>query len=152
MAYSAISVANSLLELAEAEGESLTNMKLQKLVYLVHGYGFALLGHGVFPDKVEAWQYGPVIPKLYDKLREFGRGPVTCKIFSTDDPIVEGTDEHEVVTGVWKAFSKFSAAKLVGITHKIGSPWQQVWTGNKEEIPVSIIQEYYQNSLDGSPA
>lgn len=44
-------------------GESPSPMKLQKLCYYAQGYALAE-GFELFPEDLQAWQHGPVIPEL----------------------------------------------------------------------------------------
>ena len=123
MAFSSISVANSFLELASDEGKSLTNMQVQKLVYLAHGYCWALLGKPLFDHHVHAWQWGPVIPKLYKKLQRYGAGTVTEQIEDAEPSIPTGSEEYSVIKAVWKGFGHYTGPTLSRITHQDGSPW-----------------------------
>jgi len=42
-----------LSPVAEEEGEKITNLKLQKLLYYAQGYSLAILGRPLFADKIE---------------------------------------------------------------------------------------------------
>jgi uncharacterized phage-associated protein len=77
MAYDARTVANEFLRLARDRGHELTNMQLQKLVYIAHGYTLAILHEPLVRQDIEAWRYGPVIKDLYQVLRQYGSGFVT---------------------------------------------------------------------------
>ena len=58
----AIDVANELIRVAHENGKSISNMKLQKLLYLAQGIHLALEnGAPLFEDTIEAWKYGPVV-------------------------------------------------------------------------------------------
>lgn len=70
--YSVTTVANAILELAWRQGESVSPLKLQKLIYLAHGLHLALYGKPLINATVEAWKYGPVVAPLYYELREYG--------------------------------------------------------------------------------
>ena len=69
-------VASEFIVLARNAGESLTPMQLLKLVYIAHGWMLALHHRPLIKDDVQAWQYGPVIPSLYNAIRKFRANPV----------------------------------------------------------------------------
>ena len=144
MAASAKFVANEFLSLANAEARQLTNMQLQKLVFLAHGYALGLTGLSMYHNNTHAWQWGPVIPRLYKALQKFGSGRVTGPI-AVDDPS-ESLDETQTVVlkGVLEVYKKFSGAQLSDITHRPGSPWSKTWETDKfGVIPIDDIRDYY---------
>src|SRR5450631_518283 len=54
-------VADYFLSLVDEEaGDSLSNLKLQKLVYYAQGFSLALTGKRLFDEAIEAWEHGPV--------------------------------------------------------------------------------------------
>lgn len=73
------SLANFLIDLAQAEGQTLDPMKLQKLVYYAHGWYAGYTGERLINEEVEAWPYGPVIPSLYDEFKRYGSGKIASK-------------------------------------------------------------------------
>src|SRR5437867_1299935 len=77
MGYDAETVANEFLRAAWQSGRTLTNMQLQKLVYIAHGYTLAMTHDPLIRQSVEAWRYGPVIRDLYRALQKYGAGQVT---------------------------------------------------------------------------
>ena len=47
-------------------------------------------------------------------------------------------------------YAKFSGIALSNLTHRQGTPWQQVFRPNEMgiEIPDNLIREHYQQGLD----
>lgn len=158
-AYDSRRVANSFLELANGEGLSITHMKLQKLVYIVHGWHLAIYGSPLIRDEVRAWPYGPVIPVLYDEFKAFGDKPIT-KYFKRYDfsggefswtppmvtPLVENDDDKYLIRSIYRSYGKLSPMNLSDLTHKEGSPWHQVFEehGSGAIIGSDIIREHFQ--------
>src|SRR5438270_11888590 len=108
MVYSAAAVANAFLKLAKRAGVPLTNMQLQKLVYIAHGWSLALLEKPLVYHGVNAWQWGPVIPPLYEALKKYGAGIVTEPI-PTEEQVEPGSPEMSIIEGVWRGYGKLSA-------------------------------------------
>ena len=79
MPFSAKAVANVFLELADAAKQTLTPMKLQKLVYYAHGWYLGLTGRPLLDELIQAWSFGPVVRSLYNEFKEFGADPITHK-------------------------------------------------------------------------
>ena len=147
---SAKAVANQLLEMAEKFGCSLTNMQVQKLVYIANGFHLGFIGKPLTHDKIHAWQFGPVIPCLYKALQKFGNGPVTEKLES-EDAIPANSFASKVINQVWQAYGKMSGSKLSALTHLPGSPWHKTWERDENRfgvIPVEMIADHYRERLN----
>ena len=148
--YSATAVANAFIELAQRAGKTLTNMQLQKLVYIAFGYYAGFTHHRLFRDDIQAWNYGPVIPNLYHRLKIYGVGKVTVPL-ETDVPVIADSNEMQVIKGVWDAYGKYTAIQLSSLTHKEGTPWSYMWAkanGRKNvPIPFELIESHYETLI-----
>ncbi|MEM9215382.1 MAG: type II toxin-antitoxin system antitoxin SocA domain-containing protein [Cyanobacteria bacterium P01_F01_bin.150] len=66
-------VANYFLSLMDEDaGDLISNLKLQKLVHYAQGIHLALYDKALFPETIEAWTHGPVVPELYHRYEKFG--------------------------------------------------------------------------------
>ena len=146
--YSAESVANAFLDLARRSEKSLTNMQLQKLVYIAHGYSLAKLGKPLFHNNIHAFEWGPVIPNLYKTLRHYGAGEVKDYISTDASPISEDSPEMEIIKEVWQDYGDFSGLQLSDLTHRKGTPWSETWRTNQfGVIADELIAEHYRQDL-----
>jgi uncharacterized phage-associated protein len=145
VAYDARTVANEFLRVARGSGRSLTNMQLQKLVYIAHGYTLAILHDPLIRQTVEAWRYGPVIKDLYKTLQKYGAGLVTEFIPQPSEALSE--THRAIVATVEEAYSRFSGPQLSTLTHKAGTPWADNYDPNSgwnsQTIPDPDIENYY---------
>ncbi len=160
MKNNALSIANSILALADKDGKSLKPLALMKLVYIAYGYALAYLVRDVIDprfDRVEAWKYGPVIPSVYHSFKHFQNSPITEKAVvmkeDGDSPIFITpyiTDEKlmDAVSKAWNDYKDFTDSQLVDICHKPDSPWSQVYKeGENIVIPEQSTQRYYMYKL-----
>jgi uncharacterized phage-associated protein len=65
-------VADYLIALAHQRGESVNNLKLQKLLYYAQAWHLALRDEPLFREKFQAWIYGPAVPCVYRRFEPFG--------------------------------------------------------------------------------
>jgi uncharacterized phage-associated protein len=149
--YDARNVANEFLRQAQERGATLTNMELQKLVYIAHGYSLAILDRPLVKQHVEAWRYGPVIPDLYHALRQYGSGNVGSPINLLPKETLSETDS-KLVESVLSAYGQFSGPQLSTMTHREGTPWREVYEPNasfhSDIIPDRLIKAHYLELLD----
>jgi uncharacterized phage-associated protein len=134
---SALDVANYFLFRAEREDqELLSNLKLQKLVYYAQGIHLAMHGKILFRDRIEAWDYGPVVPELYHLYKEHGAGGIPAE--SDFDP--SGIDKNtlDFLDEIFDAFGQFSAIRLMEISHK-DKCWKE--TAQGMEISPSSMEK-----------
>jgi uncharacterized phage-associated protein len=155
--HSPLAIANEFLRRAKSDGRRLTQMQLQKLVYLAHGWCLAVTGEPLIEDEFEAWEFGPVERKLYQALRRYGSGPVSRPIrWGDDSPFADDLDftedafeeldekESDVVDRVWANYGRFPAHKLSALTHEPGTPWTNVFEpGRNRPVSNNAIQEYF---------
>lgn len=134
-------------------------MKLQKLVYYSHGWSLALFDEPLIEDRIEAWQYGPVIPALYYEFKEFGNAPITrlAKELAFEGPSGKAVEvEPEVVDGrskklvqkVWDRLGHYSAVELSNLTHSENEPWFKVTKRRPGmAIPNELIRDCFKDML-----
>lgn len=146
--HSAVKVANYFLNKAKEDKKDITPLQLMKLVYLAHGWMLGVHGRHLIKEPIEAWQYGPVIPELYQKTKKFGALPVTYPIAETD--LNFDDDEKHFLDKVYRTYANWTGMKLSALTHMQGSPWFMVWTKKDADsiIPNDIIREYYQDKYE----
>ena len=126
MSVSPEAIANEFIDLSREErGYPVSNLKLQKLVYIAHGFYLGFYKKPLSNIRAQAWKYGPVFPSLYQNLKKYGAGRVTDHI-STYDRIDKNSLEADFIKGVWQTYGDLSPVALVARTHKPGTPWDEV--------------------------
>ena len=144
MVYSVITIANKFIDLAK--NEPLTNMQLQKMVYIAHGFSLALRDTKLYYEDTRAWNFGPVVPELYEKLREHGSNQVKNKIISSPKEEID-KDSSEIIQEVYKNYRQYSGSQLSGLTHQKNTPWSKTWESNKYGvIPADDIYKFYKDN------
>lgn len=114
-------VANYFLVQTDDEaGDTVSNLKLQKLVYYAQGFHLALKGTPLFPEQLQAWNHGPVSPALYQTYKTFGAGALPVP--GDFDSACLTPEETEVLDDVYQVYGQFSAWKLRDLTHD-EAPW-----------------------------
>lgn len=151
MSVSPEAIANEFISLSkEDRGYSVSNLKLQKLVYIAHGFYLGFFQEPLSNTSVQAWQYGPVFPSLYQNLKKYGSGRVTDFI-KTYDKIDKNSHEAEFIRDVWQTYGNLSAVALVARTHKPGTPWDKIWKEKRERyvtIPDDLIREHFEELIN----
>lgn len=128
-------------------------MKLQKLVYFAHGWYLALTNEQpLIEEAVKAWNFGPVIPPLYNRLKRYGNGVVTDYIKEKDPKTgqeIPAPEPHEgftrsVLLRVWQVYGHMDGVQMSYLTHKEGTPWEKIWRKEKYGvIPNELIAEHF---------
>lgn len=159
MATYSTAIANKFLELAEAQRNQLTQMQLQKLVYIANGWNLAVNNAPLVAEDPCAWDYGPVYPNLWEALRKYGKEAVTSPIKYGDYGLGVFADNREetvhadlqpseesLVKQVYDIYGHFHAFQLSAMTHQEGTPWHNVYvTEGKKKAPISVqsIKEHF---------
>jgi uncharacterized phage-associated protein len=162
MSYPAKSIANFFLEMAKDSSETLSPMKLQKLVYYAQGWYAGYTNERLIDEEVEAWQYGPVLPSLYAEFKEFGSSPITRKAYEwksfkrSEVATVQDETVRAFLSSVWNAYSKYTAIALSEFTHAVGGPWDQIRRSkpgvNNADIPFELLQKHFKSAVEKAKA
>jgi uncharacterized phage-associated protein len=143
-------VANWFILKAKENGESITAMKLQKLIYYAHGWCLALYNVALVEDQVQAWIYGPVFPRLYHLAKAYGSEPIDSLLYGylSAPSIVQDSDPRiPLLEKIWEVFGKYSASQLSRMTHEPDGPWDKIsksYPGRKRTtIPEDLLTDYF---------
>ncbi|MCA0449322.1 MAG: DUF4065 domain-containing protein [Proteobacteria bacterium] len=149
--YDSRTIANRFLELASTSNDTLTSMQLLKLVYMAHGWMLGLYHRPLIKDEVQAWQYGPVIPRLYNAIRHFKGSAVSGPIKSDKEALDEFA--QNIIEQVYERYGRLSGPALSRLTHAADSPWEVVYEPGSFGlvIPDDLIEDYYAR-LSARPA
>ena len=157
--FPAVIVANYFVKKGKEEGSPVEGvLKLIKLVYLAHGWHLGIYGKNqpLIRERVEAWQYGPVVRSVYDAFKYRGRlkitEPATTGIKEEMESIEKLADDDETIEfldEIWEVYGKYSGPELSKLTHEENTPWDA--TRKQERMPIhfgvvisdDIIEEYY---------
>ncbi|OAN53909.1 hypothetical protein A6A04_13540 [Paramagnetospirillum marisnigri] len=133
-------------------GEALTQLGLQKLVYLCQGWHLALADGELFREDIYAYEFGPVVRELRHRFRFLGANPLPMMPI-TDAERVLSAGAKRVIDDVWSHYGKMPTSALVDLTHAPGSPWSQVWNSADAEerenlhIPQALIRDWFKVKL-----
>ena len=122
----------------------LSAMKLQKLVYYAQAWGLVWDEAPLFPEKIEAWANGPVVPALY----EIHRGHFELNKWPRGKPQRLSPDQRRTVDSVLKFYGARSSQWLSDLTH-MEDPWKDARQGLSDgergsvEIPRKAMESYY---------
>ena len=115
-----------------------TPLKLQKLLYYTQAVCLVKYNKPAFDDEIEAWEYGPVIRKIYDKYK--GRRTIikpTKKTSNLDKDVMLSTDI------ALAHYGEMSAATLIRETHS-EDPWINAYEEGKDNIiTIQSMKKYY---------
>ncbi len=157
----ALAVANAFINFALAENIEVTNMKLQKLVFFAHGWYMGNTSKALIEESFKVWKWGPVIPSLYHRFRDYGSNNITSigfsyslekvehgYIFKKETPFLKNpTEIMPFLKDVWDVYKNYTAIQLSNITHYEGSPWYTTAQQGLETIDNKTICNYYKEKL-----
>jgi uncharacterized phage-associated protein len=160
----AIELAHLITYLANKKGDTVSHKKLQKLLYYVDGWHMVYFNFPIIDEDFEAWVHGPVIPSLYQELKEFGFNnieitngeDVSESIESQINSIIESNkiheDQLELIDTVMLKYGSLSSMELELLSHS-EAPWLKARQGIgpnqpcKNKISKAKMKDFYKAKL-----
>lgn len=147
MSYQLNTVANAFIRKARESGRNdLTPMKLLKLVYIAHGWSLGINNRPLFLEEVQAWKFGPVIPELYDQVKQYRSSPIEHELPESSCGNHFDEDDQALIDQVWAKYGQHDGIRLSAITHQPGTPWDTTWDRRGFHgliIPTPLIRDHY---------
>lgn len=136
--YSASDIARYILWYCASIGEPISNLKLQKILYLVWIDYCRDTEGSLFGDDICAWRFGPVIPAVY-----FCYSHYAClKIYAKEKPTYSDT-----LNFLDRYIDRYCHIPISELSERIcspGTPWHRAYSGREgyRLIPLSLLREY----------
>ena len=142
--FSAMEIANFYVQLVTSiSGDSIDNLKLNEILYYAQGWCLVLLGRPLFDDKIEAREYGPVIPEVYQVYKVCGRRPIEEPKSRFDEPSLS-TEELNLLMDVYTNYGQYTGIALMNKNRDPETPWSCAFEdGKNREISQKDLAEHF---------
>ncbi len=117
--------------------DGISTFKLQKLVYYAQAWSVTLNQEPLFPEKVLAWENGPVVKELFLQHKKFFTIHFDDLEFGDADNLT--VTQKNLVDRVLAYYGNMKTDELVALTHK-EDPWKHA----DEEISIPAMIRYYE--------
>lgn len=140
-----------ILRLDEDEGMSLSNVKLQKLLYYLQAWSLGIHKKRFLNCDFEAWVHGPVVREIYDRFKNTKSlyDLITKDDVENNNPTTTISNRDiEFINFILDNYARFSGVELEYMTHK-ETPWIDARKGFNslescnEKIQEALMQDYY---------
>ena len=125
--YEALDIAKYIVASYWKQGEAITNLKLQKILYYIQGYAYRNCRSAAFKDQICKWPYGPVVPAVYYQYSSFRAGPIAEPkdedIKRVALRLSENNTMKNVIDRVISVSYQYTSTQLVRMTHA-ENPWK----------------------------
>ena len=130
-------LAKSLRHMAVLEGIDLTQSQIQTILYIAYGVRLATKNERLTSEHPQMWQYGPVFPRAYNRLRKDSTD-------GTDEYYSLKTDHPNIFKYLENCFRRYAWTKacILSTPHlSEGTPWYQTRKSNPDRWGVRIEDE-----------
>lgn len=155
--YPVRDVSHYIIVYSNKKDYGVSNLKLQKLLYFVQAFFLINDCPPCFDEKIEAWDFGPVVPEIYREYKRYGGIDIPTidyyvkfdkkNIWNTERIYYEdiiSDDDKEMIQAVVDKFAHCSATFLVNLTHN-QDPWINAYVnGQRNEITKEDIKRYFE--------
>lgn len=140
--YSALKIARYIIWWCNINGYSISNLKLQKILYFVQAQFLVSRRIPCFGEEIQAWEYGPVVPEVYHKYKVYGGGNIPA-LGSFESPVSICEEDRLLIDGIIGECVNYSASSLVELTHN-QLPWKEAYVpGWNNTISNESIRSYF---------
>ena len=124
---------------------TITQLELQKLLYLAQMIHLGEYRSPILAARFEAWVYGPVNRALYDETKRYGADPLIASNIQGNSRAVMARTHKDVLNHVVNHLAGKTGAQLIRITHLEDGAWHKTFDPHLRdiEIPDQLIKDEY---------
>lgn len=125
-----------------AKNGSISNMKLQKLIFYTEVVFMAVTNKSLFEENYEAWKHGPVLPSVYHEFKKYSllRSNIPYTRESKDTELNLSSEYVELIDKVIEVFGKHNEDALRNSSHN-EQPYKVARRGVPEDASSNAIME-----------
>ena len=124
--YPVIELAKYIVVKCIKDNHPISNLQLQKILFYIQREFLQNMNKVAFPEDIEAWPFGPVVPAVYYYFCGAGAMPITLcnpqkaqvKLSQSDNEVIDSLIESKRELYPWD---------MVTETHKRGGAWESVY-------------------------
>lgn len=141
----ALDAAKLFLTQAHRKGDTITNLKLQKLLYYAQGWHLVKFRAPLFSDKIEAWAFGPVIPSVFKVYKDSCFLPIEGKLHEQEKKFTKS--QLVFLDKIYQNFMPYTTKQLTHMT-QLEEPWLASYEKTKKKvIPNELMASFYKKLL-----
>ena len=141
--YDSLTFAKAMVHMAHLEGRELNMSQIQVILYIAYGVWLAQNDERLFQEHPQAWQYGPVFPRVYSKMKK-GSDDFQEQYLNlmNDSP-----ERFAFLERCFRRYAWTRASDLVAPHVSNGTPWSMTRKRNPDSptarIEDDLIREWF---------
>lgn len=140
-------IARTIINMAATQGHSINMTQLQAILYITYGVYLAQKGERLIEEHPQMWEYGPVFPRAYNKVRK----EKTDGQAESDSLKAEHPDIWNFLSESFSRYAWTTGSVLVAPHTASGSPWAKTRKANPEKwgavIDDALISEWFEKRV-----
>ena len=142
-----ITVARALSYIGGMKDKSINMSQIQSILYIVYGVWLAQKGERLYSEHPQMWQFGPVFPRAYNKLKkELSNGETEYNALKESEPKLLEYLEDCFTRYAWTTASNLNMPHVGQ-----GSPWAVTRQKNPDKwgvaIDDSLIEKWFSQRI-----
>lgn len=122
---------------------SLTGYQIQKLLYYCQAWSLVVNQRPLFPDEIQAWKHGPVVPSV-SRQHQNRRIVQVSDIAGNADNV--GFEDQRIIDAVLSTYGTMTGDALAALSHN-EDPWGSAFNGctgsGSAVISLDSMASYY---------
>lgn len=147
--YETFVIANYFIDKFNSDELELESLKLNKLIYVAHGWHLACFDNGLIDEHAECWKYGPIIPSIYYATKHLKNIYFNLETLTSYEISVE---TKELLDKVYLEYKNYSNLEMSSICNKKETVWDICFNGykfyDKQQIPNFLLKNFYKNFIN----